>query len=360
MSVVEGEGLRLRPWEPSDVDFLVAALDDSEIRRFLPELPDPYTAESALWWINEGAAGRAERGEAHFAVTNDSTGEMLGAVGLNNVQPGRSQGEVGYWVAPWVRRRGAATRATRVLARWAFDQGISRLELLAANDNPASHRVALAAGFTREGVRRNAGAPRGGRRPDLVAFARLSDDPEGPVRRLLPDFPGGHLTDGVIRLRPLGPGDVDDYGALNALPEVQRNYLGDTSKLELRCFTAEAGWLAGEMASCVIVDAETGAFAGDISMHYRDSFTGQAMLGYALRPEFRGRGFATRAVRLISDWAIGVVGVRRVVAGTFPENKASQRVLERAGFELEAVFKQALPLRDGTRIDNVQFVRYES
>ncbi|WP_246002620.1 GNAT family N-acetyltransferase [Allorhizocola rhizosphaerae] len=360
MKAIEGEGLRLRPWEPSDVDFLVAAMDDPEIRRFLPHMPDPYTEDSARWWIEEGSVAAWESGGAAFAVTNDSTGEMLGGAGLGSVLSRRLQGEVGYWVAPWARRRGVATRVTRVVARWAFEGGLHRLELLTARENPASQRVALAAGFAREGVRRMAGALPDGLWQDLVVFARLSDDPEGPVKRVLPDFPGGCLTDGVVRLRPLGPADGKDFRELNELPEVARNFIGDMSKLEQRCATAESAWLAGEMANCIIEDAETGAFAGDISLNYREAFTGQAMLGYGLRPEFRGRGFATRAVKLISDWAFEAVGVSRLVAGTFPENKASQRVLERAGFEREAVFKSALPLRDGTRTDNVQFVRHRA
>ena len=52
-------------------------------------------------------------------------------------------GFIGYGVAERARRRGIATRATRLLVGWAFDAlGLERVELLAEVDNVASQRVA--------------------------------------------------------------------------------------------------------------------------------------------------------------------------------------------------------------------------
>ncbi|OON32008.1 hypothetical protein BSA16_08115, partial [Micromonospora sp. Rc5] len=47
----------------------------------------------------------------------------------------------------------------------------------------------------------------------------------------------------------------------------------------------------------------------------------------------------------------------RVWAGTRPENAASQRVLERAGFTREGLLRGRLPGPDGTRVDSVQYAR---
>lgn len=358
--VIDSGKIRLRQWQLSDVDALPKACNDPDIARFLGGMPSPYTEQDAHWWVTAGAPASWSAGGAAFAIVDPETDQVLGGTGFGNANSQRSQVEVGYWVAPWARSRGVATTAVNAVAQWAFDLGVARLELLAVKENPASQRVALNAGFAREGVRRNATADRQGARYDLVAFARLSTDPPGPAKRMLPDFPEGKLTDGVIALRRLAPTDVDDYLALSQLPEVARTHIGEPVTRELattRCNRAEYGWLSGEIAECVIVDAESGAFAGDISLLYRDPFVGQAMLGYSLRPEFRGRGFATRAVRLLSDWAFEQVGVVRVIAGTFPYNEASRAVLNRAGFEREAYFKAALPGADGRRIDDIQFVR---
>jgi RimJ/RimL family protein N-acetyltransferase len=64
-------------------------------------------------------------------------------------------GEIGYWVAPWARAKGVATRAVRLLARWSFGEfELRRIELVIAVENTGSNRVAEKAGFTREGVLR--------------------------------------------------------------------------------------------------------------------------------------------------------------------------------------------------------------
>lgn len=356
---IRSNGVLLRPWELSDVDDLARACNDPLTARFLSHLPQPYTTADARWWITEGSANAWAAGGASYAVTSPDTGELLGGAGLGRPELNRQQIEIGYWTAPWARGKGVATAATIALTEWTFGQGIMRIELQAAVENVASQRVALGAGYAREGVRRSASSDRDGNRRDLIAFVRLAGDPPGPITRVLPDLPGGELTDGVVRLRPLGPDDVDDVFELFQFPEVARTYFGPTMTREVatrRCTNAAASWLAGERADLVITDASTGAFAGDIGMHMREPFIKQAMIGYSLRPEFRGKGFATRAARLISDWAFGV-GIARVIAGTAPENEASQRVLLRAGFEREAYLKAYLPTPDGKRVDDIQFAR---
>jgi RimJ/RimL family protein N-acetyltransferase len=356
---ITGDGIELRPWMIEDAADLQEACNDTEIARWLPLIPHPYTEEAARWWIEEGAPQAWREGGAAFCIALSGTRKVLGGIGISTVQPGRNQGEVGYWIAPWARGQGVATRAARTLSRWAFDSGLHRLELLAAKGNSASQRVALAAGYTREGVRREGGPTRDGGRQDLVCFVRLATDPDAPIARVLPDLPGGRLTDGIVRLRPLRTDDVDDYFALSQLPEVIDTSFGPLVTMEVareRVAVVQNNWLAGDRADLVIEDA-SGAFAGNIGLYYKDRPLGEAMIGYSLRPEFRGKGIATRAVNLISQWAFEKVGVARVIAGTFPENRASQRVLERAGFTREGYMKAALPARDGSRIDDIRFVR---
>ncbi|TDB79588.1 N-acetyltransferase, partial [Micromonospora fluostatini] len=152
-------------------------------------------------------------------------------------------------------------------------------------------------------------------------------DPDGPVRRLLPDLPAGRLTDGVVTLRRLAPGDADEMYALHSRPEVVANQAPpvppERDVIALRCRLAESQWLTGPAARLAILDAATDRFAGSCGLVYAEPGTGQASIGYALVPEFRGRGLATRAVRLLAGWAFGPVGVARLAAGTVPDNTAS-------------------------------------
>ncbi|GII82029.1 hypothetical protein Ssi03_00190 [Sphaerisporangium siamense] len=115
--------------------------------------------------------------------------------------------------------------------------------------------------------------------------------------------------------------------------------------------------MAGERAELSVRDAASGAFAGHIQLMNIVPPLAQGMIGYGLHNRFRGRGFMTRAVRLLADWAYAATPLHRLVAGTAVHNTASQRVLERAGFTREALIKELLPAPGGGRHDDVQWVR---
>lgn len=55
-------------------------------------------------------------------------------------------------------------------------------------------------------------------------------------------------------------------------------------------------------------------------------------IGYGIQPEYAGKGYATEAVQAMTQWAFGQEDIVFVVAETAPDNKASQRVLEKCGF----------------------------
>jgi RimJ/RimL family protein N-acetyltransferase len=67
--------------------------------------------------------------------------------------------------------------------------------------------------------------------------------------------------------------------------------------------------------------------------------SGRAEVGYWLLPEGRGRGRATRALQLVSRWALSQPRIARLELSTSPENTASQRVAERSYFQREGVFR---------------------
>ncbi|GAA2523755.1 GNAT family N-acetyltransferase [Pilimelia columellifera] len=355
---IDSGPVRLRRYADRDIDDVASACSDPMVQRFIPSMPRPYTRDTAAWWVRSGAQAVWDDGNAAFAVVDPRTDRLLGGVGLGATQQERGITEVGYWAAPWARRRGVATAAADMITRWAFTRGLARVELMTLWENTASQRVALSAGFQREGVRRSAIIGAIGERHDAIAWCRLATDPAGPVARLLPDLPGGQLTDGAVTLRPLGEGDVDFLHELRCLPEVVNTSVppreperADTAE---RCSRAEARWLAGDRADLVILDAATGAAAGDIGLRYGEPQTGQAMLGCSVLPRWRGRGYVGRALRLLAPWAFSV-GIARLVAGARPDNLASQRALERAGFQREGYARARLPGPSGVRIDDVSY-----
>lgn len=81
------------------------------------------------------------------------TGDPLGAVGIVSADHEHAIAEIGYWVAPAARRRGAARRALQLLRDWCTGPGgFRRVELPIEVENAASCAVARAAAFTPAGI----------------------------------------------------------------------------------------------------------------------------------------------------------------------------------------------------------------
>ena len=105
----------------------------------------------------------------------------VGSVGVHWLDREHRVAEVGYWVAREARGRGVASRAVRLVARWAIEScGIERLQLRADVLNEASQKVAEKSGFRREGVLRSSRfSPRLGRRVDFAMYSLLPGELKG-------------------------------------------------------------------------------------------------------------------------------------------------------------------------------------
>jgi RimJ/RimL family protein N-acetyltransferase len=99
----------------------------------------------------------------------------------------------------------------------------------------------------------------------------------------------------------------------------------------------EEAWEAGRSFAWVLEDRDSGAPLGSIAAH-RDGH--RVALGYLLAPDAWGQGFMTEAVRAVADWWLEQPAIYRVWAVCDVENRASARVLERAGFELEGTLRR--------------------
>jgi RimJ/RimL family protein N-acetyltransferase len=162
----------LRPWEDADLPALVSACQDPEIARWTA-VPWPYAERDALQYLTRVEPDRRAGRELGLAIVDTHDGTLLGSCGLARLEWEERKAEIGYWIAAPARGRGVGSRATRLLSRWALEElELERLELLANPANWASQQLALAAGYTREGLLRSY-RPRKGEREDLVMFSLL-------------------------------------------------------------------------------------------------------------------------------------------------------------------------------------------
>ena len=86
-----------------------------------------------------------------------------------------------------------------------------------------------------------------------------------------------------------------------------------------------------------------GSFTGCIGLvPQKDIYRFSAEIGYWVGEPFWGKGLATRAIQLIVDYGFQQLGMMRIYAGVFDSNKASQKVLEKAGFTFEGISEKAV------------------
>jgi RimJ/RimL family protein N-acetyltransferase len=91
-----------------------------------------------------------------------------------------------------------------------------------------------------------------------------------------------------------------------------------------------------------IEDRATGKFVGDVGLAdfhrvIEPPIEGTPEAGWVLTPQFYGKGYATEAVRAVLAWADASLDYDRTVCIVAPENLASVRVAEKAGYVETAI-----------------------
>src|SRR5690606_5069187 len=101
-----------------------------------------YRPRHAREWVRQAHRGQASGTDLQTVIIGEpgsglpgadpSAGNptgLLGTIGLSGIDPATGRCAVGYWTAPWARRRGVATRALRLICAHAFnDLGVARIE----------------------------------------------------------------------------------------------------------------------------------------------------------------------------------------------------------------------------------------
>jgi ribosomal-protein-alanine N-acetyltransferase len=143
-----------------------------------------------------------------------------------------------------------------------------------------------------------------------------------------------------VELRPVQPSDAE---TLARLFSQQRDFLAPYDPERPEAFYTVAGQRAELEQSVIQREADlrhrflillAGEAVGALSISnlVRGPFQ-SANLGYWVAQQVNGRGVGTRAVGEACRWAFGEGGLHRLEAGTLTDNVASQKVLERNGFE---------------------------
>jgi RimJ/RimL family protein N-acetyltransferase len=159
--------------------------------------------------------------------------------------------------------------------------------------------------------------------------------------------PDPALSDGFVTLRPWQHDDIPELVAcidgdeeitrwLDMIPQPYRE-----NEARLWVDQATSFWREGTSAPFALLAADSGEVAGGVGFRWLGEEQGVGEVGYWIRAGDRGRGLTTRAVTLISRWAIEELGCERLQLRADEENLSSQRVAEKAGFTREGVLRAA-------------------
>ena len=109
----------------------------------------------------------------------------------------------------------------------------------------------------------------------------------------------------------------------------------------------------------VITERESGEFVGDFSFWRLDPDHCRGEIGYALLPNFMGKGYMQETFDLILAFAFSQLKLHSIEANVNPQNKKSALLLERNGFRKEAHFRENY-LYNGKFLDSHIYCLIES
>ena len=118
---------------------------------------------------------------------------------------------------------------------------------------------------------------------------------------------------------------------------------------------SDAEWQAWPASAYLVEARHTGQLLGGTGLHFK-SLTDVAT-GYVLAQDAWGQGYATEALTALLTLC-PALGLKRVSAWCHHEHRASQRVLEKCGFQLEAGAPEFLQFPNLGSTTPVRILRY--
>jgi [ribosomal protein S5]-alanine N-acetyltransferase len=168
--------LHVRPLEAGDAEAVAEIFADKQTQRWLP-FPQEFGQIEGLAWCTDMAEERRDSGTGdHYGVIRRQDDRLVGCVWTKRTDWVGRLTEVSYAVTAEARGFGVAAEALDALTvALMLEHGFQRIEVRVAPGNVASRRVAEKAGFTYEGLLRNAGHVHSGR-VDLEVWSLVAAD----------------------------------------------------------------------------------------------------------------------------------------------------------------------------------------
>jgi ribosomal-protein-serine acetyltransferase len=169
------------------------------------------------------------------------------------------------------------------------------------------------------------------------------------------------LSDEKVMLRPYRLSDADETDkAIHEslaelspwLPFAHKDYSAKENRAWIKQRPKE--WDKGNAYDFAIFDAKDGSYLGGCGINHVDYDNLLANLGYWIRTSRAGQGAAPAAARLLAEWGLKRLGLKRIEIVVATGNSRSQSVAEKAGARREGILRNRILVRDKT-YDAVMF-----
>ncbi|MCX4186984.1 GNAT family N-acetyltransferase [Methylophaga sp. OBS4] len=159
-----------------------------------------------------------------------------------------------------------------------------------------------------------------------------------------------------VSLRGYAEGDVDVISSLLNNYAVTK-YL--SSRIPFPYSRDDAVWWVNtgskaELTRVIDVDGRLTGIVGAARGQHENRRS--AEIGYWLGQPFWGRGIATRAVALMTEYVFNETDIVRLFAPVYAPNKASMRVVEKCGYQLEGIARKSA-FKNGEFYDEFIYAR---
>ncbi len=174
---------------------------------------------------------------------------------------------------------------------------------------------------------------------------------------ILRDFPDQLETERlIIRVPRPGDGAPGNAAIRESAAELQAwmpwaNPLPAPEDTEEVYRQMAAQWLTRESLPFILLRKDDGLFVGGSGLMCRDWTVPFFEIGYWVRTSLQGQGYVTEAVQAQTQFALDVLGARRIEIRMDTRNDRSKAVAERAGYTFEGRLRHFMRAADGTLAD---------
>ena len=147
--------IELKKWSIEDKESLIRICDTIDRNYLSDRLPNPYTNESAEWWLNIVKENEGKTGIFREIIVD---GKIIGTISVEQKEDVyRKDAEIGYLLLQEKYSKGIMTEAVNQICKIAFQElDIIRITGLIYEPNLASRKVLEKNGFILEGLMRDA------------------------------------------------------------------------------------------------------------------------------------------------------------------------------------------------------------